>query len=119
MKNDEKIISALLAAGSVRQAALIAKVSESKIYSRLRDHSFSDQYDEARLQLLKENSNTLQSHISSAIEAMVEIANNPRNSAQVRLNAAAEILRASYRLTQQIDVLGRLQRLEEVAGIEE
>ena len=46
--NDEKILGALLAAGSVRKAAKIADVSEATIRNRLNDEAFRTQYEKAK-----------------------------------------------------------------------
>ena len=50
--NDEKILGALLAAGSVRKAAKIADVSEATIRNRLNDEAFRTQYEKAKAAVL-------------------------------------------------------------------
>ena len=44
---------------------------------------------------------------------MAAIATDPANSAQVRLNASEAIIRTSLKLTEQVDILQRIEKLEE------
>ena len=46
--NDEKILGALLAAGSVRKASKIAECSETTIRTRLNDDEFRQRYEQAK-----------------------------------------------------------------------
>lgn len=111
-RKDEIIITALLAQPTVRAAAATCNISETQIYKRLRDKSFKEKYDKARYELLEENTARLQKHIGAAIEAMSEIVKDDETTAQVRLNAAEAIIRNSIKLTEQTDILRRLDELE-------
>ncbi len=115
---DEIIISALLANPTIRAASAACGISETQIYARLRDEKFNARYDEARLKLLEQNTAALQSHLGSAIETMGIICTAPEAAPQVRLNAADAIIRNSLKLTEQTDILKRLQKLEKEIGEE-
>lgn len=110
---DEAIIAALLSNATVRAASAACGVSERVIYTRLKEPEFKARYDKARLELLEQHSNRLQQHIGSAIEEMAAIATDKENSAQVRLNASEAIIRTSLKLTEQVDILQRIEKLEE------
>lgn len=109
---DEKIIAALLSTPTIREAATVAGVGERTIYSRLDDPEFNAKYAEARLGLLKCHTATLQGHLGKAIEVMSGIMNDAGTSPQTRLNAAEAIIRNCMKLTEQMDIISRLNILE-------
>ncbi|MDE7245108.1 MAG: hypothetical protein K2O18_14205 [Oscillospiraceae bacterium] len=113
---DEKIIAALLSSPTIRAASAACGISESQIYTRLRNPEFKRKYDKARGELLDRNTAALQSQIGAAIETMGQICNDTETAAQVRLNAADAIIRNSLKLTEQNDILTRLEALEETVN---
>lgn len=113
---DEKIIAALIANPTIRAASAACGVSETQIYARLRNSEFKSQYDEARRELLERNTAVLQGHLAGAIEVMGKICQDADTAPQTRLNAADAIIRNSLKLTEQTDILNRLQELEAAMG---
>lgn len=111
-KNDELIISALISTSTTRAAAAACGVSESVIYSRLKNPEFREKYDRARREVLIQSASALQGHLTAAIEAMGEIVNDRDTNPQTRLNAAEAVLRNTLKLTERVDVLDRLEALE-------
>lgn len=109
---DEIILSALLANPTVRAASAACGISETQIYVRLRNPDFKAKYDTARRELLERNTAALQSHLAEAIEVMGEICRDTDAAPQTRLNAADAIIRNSLKLTEQTDILTRLEVLE-------
>lgn len=112
IKKDEIIIAALLTHPTVRAASQTCKVSEARIYARLRNPEFAEQYNTARRELLERNTAALQVYLSGAIETMASICNDLEVAPQTRLNAAESIIRNSLKLTEQADILRRLDELE-------
>lgn len=113
---DEKIIAALIANATIRAASAACGVSETQIYARLRIPEFKARYDSARRELLERNTAALQGHLGAAIETMGQICRDEGASPQVRLNAADCIVKNSLKLTEQVDILTRLQKLEDEIG---
>ena len=111
-KNDEIILAALLSTPTVRAAAEACGVSESVIYSRLKEPDFKDRYDKERREMLTQSAAALQTHLGAAIEAMGEIVNDKETNPQTRLNAAEAVIRNTLKLTERTDVLDRLDALE-------
>lgn len=116
---DEKIIAALIANPTIRAASAVCGVSETQIYARLRNSEFKSRYDEARLELLERNTAALQGHLAGAIEVMGKICQDNGTAPQTRLNAADAIIRNSLKLTEQTDILTRLDELETAMGGEQ
>lgn len=111
MVRDEKVISALLSCHSIRDASEKCGLSESAIYQRLKKPKFKKKYDEARMELLKENRDALLRRVSSAVENLGFLSDFAK-SEQVRLNASESIIRIVLKLNEQLDILQRIEALE-------
>ena len=111
-KNDEIILAALLSTPTVRAASQACGVSESQIYARLRNDAFKKKYDQARKELFEQNTAALQGNLGVAIDTLAEIVQDSKASQQTRLNAAEAIIRNSLKLTEQTDIIARLDALE-------
>lgn len=111
---DERILAALLAHPTVRGASKACGISETQIYARLRDPPFKRKYDEARQRMLSEATAAAQSSVMAAIGTMVKVMQNPENSAQTRINASDMIIRNCLKLTEQNEIVKRLEALEEM-----
>ena len=110
---DEKILAALIAYPTIRAAASACQLSETQIYARLKDPAFKWRYEKARLEMLEESTAALQKHIGAAVEEMGKIATSHTGvTPQVRLNACEAIIRNSLKLTEQVEILRRLEALE-------
>lgn len=110
---DEIIISALLTTPTIKEAAAVCKISECQIYARLRDTAFKGKYAAARLDLLERNTSKLQHYLSIAIDETAAIIEDKSNSPQVRLNACETIFRNCLKMTEQTEILRRIEKLEE------
>lgn len=111
--NDEKILGALLAAGSVRKAAEIADVSEATIRNRLNDDAFREQYEKAKAAVLSEACDSLAARLTHAVDVLVEVLDNQENPSTVRVSAADSILRHGLRYIEAGNILVRLDALEQ------
>ena len=111
-RKDEALIAALLSNPTVRAAAKAVGRSETQVYARLRDPDFKSRYDSARHELLERSTAALQGHLSEAVETMAAIMRDREAPQQTRLNAAEAIMRNSLKLTEQTDIIERLDRLE-------
>ena len=111
-RKDEALIAALLSNPTVRAAAQAVGRSETQVYSRLRDPTFKARYDEARRELLERSVTELQAHLSEAVGVFVSVMRDRQAPQQTRLNAAEAVMRNCLKLTEQVDVIERLERLE-------
>lgn len=113
MVSDEKIISALLQSPDVKRAAQALEITPQCIYNRLRDERFRAEYSAARGRVLEQACYTLQGFIADAVEVMHTIAVDAENAPQIRLNACDALLRHMVRISELVDVMARLEKLEE------
>lgn len=112
-EKDEIILAALISNPTTKAAAEACGVSQTQIYERLKDPFFKRRYDEARLAMLEECTANMQKRIGAAIEGLANIADDITAPAQTRLNAYTAIIRESIRLTDQVEILKRIQQLED------
>ena len=113
MKNDEKIISALLECSTIREAAECAGVSERTVYSRLGTPEFAERLAVERRKLFKANFAALQGQIGRSIKTMVEIRDDKKTLPQVRLNASVELIRNGLKMAEVVDVVERMDAIEQ------
>ena len=113
MKNDEKILAALVTAGSVRTAASVAGVSESTVRNRLKDADFRAAYEAIKSELLQGATAAMLSKLETATETISDVMNDAENPANVRVSAADSLLRHCLRYLATADIERRLSALEE------
>lgn len=112
MQNDEAILAALVAAGSVRRAAAVAGVSESTIRNRLKDADFRAAYDAIRGELLQDATASMLSRLENATETLSDVMTDAESPANVRVSAADSLLRHCLRYLATSDIERRLAALE-------
>ena len=112
-KNNEQILAALVATGSVRAAAKAACVSETTIRTRLNDPNFRAEYEKAKSEILTEACDALAARLTHAVDVLVEVLDNTENAATVRVSAAESLLRHGLRYIEMGNILLRLDALEQ------
>ena len=110
--NDEQVLSALLATGSIRRAAKMLSCSETVIRSRLAKPDFSKRYQALKDELLTETADFLKTRLTTAVTVLNNIMIDGEVSPQTRVNAADAVLRQTLRYCEFSDILGRIQKLE-------
>lgn len=116
---DEKILAALLAAGSIRRAAKTANVSESTIRNRLKDDAFRKLYEEQKAGILSEACDALCARLTAAVDALSDVICDKKNPATARISAADSVLRHGLRYVEIANVIHRLDALEAAQRNEE
>ena len=117
--NDEKIMSALLLAGSVRRAADAAGVSEGTVRNRLAEPAFRSRYDQLRGDLLQEATAGMTARLQAATETMTAIMEDDENPASVRLAACDALLRHCLKYFSAAELERRVAALEQLQMEEE
>jgi len=107
------VLAALLSNATVKATADATGLSESTIFKYLRDKDFKAKYEAAKLEMLEQSTSALQANIQKAVSAIVGIIEAENTPQQVRLNASDMLLRNSFRFTEQVEILRRLDRLEQ------
>lgn len=111
--SNEKIMSALIATGSVRAAAKAACVSETTIRTRLNDPNFRAEYEKAKSEILTEACDALAARLTLAVDVLCEVLDSDATPATVKVSAADSILRQGLRYVEAANILRRLDALEQ------
>ena len=111
--SNEKIMSALIATGSVRAAAKVACVSETTIRTRLNDTDFRAEYEKAKSEILTEACDALGARLTLAVDVLCDVLDSDATPATVKVSAADSILRQGLRYVEAANILRRLDALEQ------
>ena len=112
MANQEQIIAGLLVNGTVTATAKQLGMSREGIYKAMQAESFNEEYCKAKQHLLQEVCNNLVSTLLEAVDVTNSFLNDAENSPQIRLNASSLVFNTCIRLTEQTEVLQRIEKLE-------
>lgn len=116
--SNESIIAALLKRGTVPGAAKDLGMSRGALYSRMKDPEFRKEFNEAKAEFMKMATAELQHSAQAAVATIHGIMIDPETPKQIRLNAAAIILQYCGKFTEQVDIIERIERLEQAAADE-
>lgn len=110
---DEAIATALIQRGSIVAAADELQCSKRTLYSRMKTPSFQELYSKAKTELLKSATAKLSNSITGAVDVLTTVMNDPETPPQTRVNAASNVIQYAVKLTSTVDILERLEALEE------
>lgn len=116
---DEKIVAALLACSTNREAAVACGLSEKQLYNRMSTATLRAKLTAAKARLMDGATAALQARMGDAVDTMTAVMHDPDAPSQTRLNAAEAILRNSLKLSERSDILDRLDALEKEFGGDE
>ena len=108
--NKEKALAALLECASIAEAAKSCGLSQETIYRYLREKEFVSDYRAARRQVVENSITQLQRATSEAVETLRR--NLSCESPQAEIRAAQIILENAVKGVELIDVIERLEILE-------
>ncbi len=109
---DEEIIAALIAEGTIKGAAASLKCTTRTLYDRMKKPEFKTLYTQAKGEILKAATAKLQGQVSGAIDTLVEIRDDKEAPKQTRANCAVNILQYAARFTETTDIIERLEDVE-------
>ena len=113
-RTKEILLAGLLNNVTVTATSQATGICEDTIYKYLRDPEFVREYDAKRKEMLEDSCHTLQAKMSRATDELVKIIEDPDTKPQIRLNAIDMLLRHAYKQTELMDILTRLDALEEL-----
>lgn len=99
---DEKIVAALIANKSKKEAAKAAGISEQTLYNRLKAPECRALFAQEMADILRETTLTVKSKLSDAINTIDEIINNKEVNPAVRLQAAQTMINTIIKLDSQL-----------------
>lgn len=113
-KNNKEdiILNALLTYPTIREVSEATGIAEPTIYLKLRGEEFKTKYNEAKKQILENTVTFLQTKLQQATATILNIMNDIEVAPQVRLNAARSVFDYCIKLTEQTEILERIEALE-------
>lgn len=116
---DNQLISALLSCPTIKQASESVGLSEQSVYSRLRKPDFRAQLQNARDNQFQVISSKLEDANFKALDTLINILDDSEVSAGIKVKASQTLLDLSLRNREQIDVISRIENLEEMLKSQE
>lgn len=98
------------------EAARAAGIGESTLRGYMQDPEFVRRYQEAFRHMLQDATRQAQQAISPALSTLREVVEDEKQPAQARVQAARTILDQALKFTELSNVLGRIAKLQEMAG---
>ena len=111
-----KALQALLTHSTQAAAAQAAGVGLSTLKRYLNDEEFQREYQKALSGLIAEAAAQAKQSLSPALSTLQEVMQDADQNGQVRVSAARSLLEFGMKLTEQADILNRLQELEAAMG---
>ena len=90
--SDEEIIAALLASGTVKDAAASVGMTARALYERMSNREFRAAYNSAKADIVRQAVFSINGKLSAAIDAVADIMTDKEVNPAVRLQAAQTIL---------------------------
>lgn len=116
---DNQLISALLSCPTIKQASESVGLSEQSVYSRLRKPDFRAQLQNARDNQFQVISSKLEDANFKALDTLICILDDSEVSAGIKVKASQTLLDLSLKNREQIDVISRIENLEEMLKSQE
>ena len=111
--SDEKMILAILSNKDLLTASKTLGISVQSIYNRLRKPEFRQRLQQERQNKFEVANSKLTDSMGKAISTLVEILEDASISAGVRIRASQILLDITLKVTEQTDIIQRLDSLEE------
>ena len=103
---------ALLTHPTREEAAKAAGITSKTLRTYLEDPAFQAAYKAALAELLEDATTQAKQSLNPALTALREITEDREQQSQARVSAARSLLEYSLKLTEQVDILTKLEELE-------
>lgn len=111
-KRDTAVL-ALLTEPTIRKAAEKTGVNESTLWRWMQEEDFKKQYQQAKQEAVGQATSRLRQSMTSAVDALVDMAENPKTPAIARANAARTLLEFGFKAHETEEMQQRIEALEE------
>ncbi len=112
----QKALVALLTQPTKEKAAAAAGITSKTLRSYLDDPEFQAEYKKAFAGLVEDATRKVQQTLDPAVAVLREIMEDSDENGQVRVSAARSVLEYGLKMTEQTDIITRLQELEAAVG---
>ena len=113
-----KALLALLTNPTKERAAEAAGITSKTLRGYLADPEFQAEYKKAFADLVEDATRKVQQTLEPAVAVLREIMEDRSENGQVRVSAARSVLEYGLKMTEQTDILTRIQELEAAMEVE-
>lgn len=117
--SNETILSALLSCGSIRRASKVIGCSEATIRQRLKNDAFAEKYETAKQAILTEVCDAISARLTLAVDTLCEILESQETANTVKVSASDALLRHGLRYVETVNIIKRIEALEQLQKGEE
>lgn len=110
----QRVLTALLAAPTAKEAAAMAGVGERTLKRWKTFPAFQRAYRAAQSEMLEDAVNQSRQHLTGALSTLAGVAGDENAPAAARVSAARASVELSLKLSEQNDILRRLDELEKM-----
>lgn len=103
----------MLTSPSKEAAARAAGIEPKTLRRYLADPEFQEAYRKSFASMVEDATRQAQQAIAPALSCLREIVEDREETTQARIQAARSTLEYALRLTEQLDIIGRIQALED------
>ena len=112
----QKALVALLTQPTKEKAAAAAGITSKTLRGYLDDPEFQAEYKKAFAGLVEDATRKVQQTLDPAVAVLREVMEDSDENGQVRVSAARSVLEYGLKMTEQTDIITRLQELEAAMG---
>ncbi len=109
----QKALLALLTSPTREKAAAVAGITSKTLRGYLANPEFQLEYKKAFANMVEDATRQSQQALAPALATLREIVEDREENTQARISAARSVLEYSLKMTEQADILTRLQELED------
>lgn len=114
-----KLLQALLEESNVSKAATAAGISRNTAYQYMKKPEFERELNRRRSECINDTVRFLQGKLALCGETLIGIIESPEASDQVKINAINAVYANCKAMTETVEVINRLQKIEDsMWGIE-
>jgi len=108
------VLAALVAGATIEGAAKASKVRPATVHAWLKTSAFSDAYRDALRDVINHSGAQLKAACAVAVATLREVAEDSAAPSAPRVSAARAIIELSQRMIEQEEIIGRIEKLEEL-----
>ena len=115
-KKQKALVALLTQPTKEKAAAAAAGITSKTLRSYLDDPEFQAEYRKAFAELVEDATRKVQQTLDPAVAVLREVMEDSDENGQVRVSAARSVLEYGLKMTEQTDIITRLQELEAAVG---
>ena len=106
-------IDAYLSEQDINKVCKKLSITRPTYYKYLKDDAVSKEINRIRLESIEKTARYLQSSLSLCSEELIKIIKSEDTTSQIKINAINSVFNNCNKLTEQVDIINKLERIEQ------